>query len=175
MKETARLHSSYNPAGEAQRYIDSLALKKETEIYILIEPGMGYITACLRKEKPDARIIALHAGTTPAALLPENEPDVMWAADNKTGLREFLEQQIPDIEAEKIKIIEWRPGLAVYGAQYRNILSETAEFVKQADANARTQNRFGRKWFRNFFRNLLSPARQRLLSLSLCRDFFCCN
>jgi hypothetical protein len=44
--------------------------------------------------------------------------------------------------------------MGVYGEAYVKLLSETTEFIKRADANARTVRQFGRRWFRNFFRNL---------------------
>ena len=149
------LHSRYNPVGEAERFLDSLDLKTGIRFFILIEPGMGYLSACLRKRNPNARIIALYAQMPPPSSLNENEPDTFWYPGLAIGLRSYLEQEIPDIEAYKIKIIEWRPALAAYGEAYRYLLSETADFIKHCDASARTQNRFGRKWLKNFFRNLL--------------------
>ncbi|MCL2833927.1 MAG: DUF115 domain-containing protein [Treponema sp.] len=148
------LHSAYNPAGEAERYINSLKLNNEIKYFILIEPGLGYLVPPLRKKNPAAVIIALYAGTLPQPLLPENIPDSFWHNGMGKNLSEFLEQEIPDTEASKIKIIEWRPALAVYGGAYRNLLSQAVIFIKQADASARTQKIFGRRWFRNFFRNL---------------------
>ena len=41
-----------------------------------------------------------------------------------------------------------------YGKEYLKLLSLTAEFLKRADAGRRTTAAFGRRWVRNFFKNL---------------------
>ena len=154
MQEAEALHSRYNPLGEAERYVDSLALDRDIRFFILIEPGMGYLSASLRKKYPGSRIIALHAKALPELLPLENHSDSYWFPGNGRSLRDFLEQEIPDAEAELIKVIEWRPALALYKEAYCFLLSETVEFIKQADASARTLKHFGQRWFRNFFSNL---------------------
>jgi len=42
----------------------------------------------------------------------------------------------------------------VYGSAYLALVEESAAFIKRSDANARTLNAFGKRWFRNFLRNL---------------------
>jgi hypothetical protein len=66
----------------------------------------------------------------------------------------FLEGEIPDTEAGTVKLIEWRPALALYGKTCLELLRTAANFIRRADANARTLRGFGRRWARNFFRNL---------------------
>ena len=154
MEKVRALHSRYNPTGEAERFLESLNLNDSIKIFILMEPGMGYLVPCIRKKNPAARIIALYAERMPGSTPKENLPDVSWSPQMKKPLRLFLEDEIPDIEAKAVKLIEWRPSLAVYGESYRYLLSETVEFIKQVDASARTQNQFGKRWFKNFFRNL---------------------
>ena len=152
------LHSRYNPVLEAKRYIDSLSLSEKCRYCILIEPGMGYMIAPLRERLPSAKIIALHAGTIPLAetSLVASCPaaDSQWFAELGIPIQDFLEREINDTEAAEIRILEWRPALAVYGQAYRTLIEESVEFVKRADANARTTKAFGKIWFRNFFRNL---------------------
>jgi hypothetical protein len=148
------LHSRYNPRGEAERYVNSLTLKDGIGFFILIEPGLGYLVPPLRKKNPAARIIALHCSKPDSLGERENAPDSFWYPESGAGLQDFLETEIPDTKAGAVRIIEWRPGLAVFGEKYLRLMEETAEFIKRNDANARTAGEFGRRWFRNFFRNL---------------------
>ena len=154
MPQTLALHSRYNPSGEAERYLDSLALEKSIGFFILIEPGMGYLSSCLRKKNPDSKIIALHAKALPEFIPEENRPDASWFPGAEMSLRKFLEQEIPEIPAQAVKVIEWRPALTIFREAYCFLLSETVEFIKQNDASARTVKQFGQRWFRNFFKNL---------------------
>jgi hypothetical protein len=67
---------------------------------------------------------------------------------------EFLEKEVPDIDSRNIRVIEWRPSMNFYGEDYVKLLSIVADFLKRADAGRRTTAAFGRRWFRNFFKNL---------------------
>ena len=146
------LHSRYNPLGEAERYLDSLDLHGDFRFFILIEPGIGYLLSPLRQRYPSSKIISIHAKDMPEMI---SRPDSFWYPGSKKSLRDFLEQEIPETEAALIKVIEWRPAMAVYKEAYRFLLSETVEFLKQTDASARTMKQFGQKWFKNFFKNLI--------------------
>jgi hypothetical protein len=121
--------------------------------FILIEPGRGYLFPSLREKNPDAKINALHSAA-PEYTGVAGGPDAVWHPGTGGTLQNFLENEIPDTKAENIKIIEWRPGLAVFGEAYLRLMEETAEFIKRADANARTTGEFGRRWVKNFFKNL---------------------
>jgi hypothetical protein len=152
------LHSRYNPAGEAEKYIDALTLREGLLFLILIEPGLGYIIPLLRKRFPEVSIISLHVSdffTDPD--LPVSgglKPDAAWSPGMGVALGRFLEERIPDIEAAAVGLVEWRPSLAAYGEGYLRLLSETVEFIKRSDANKRTLRGFGRRWFKNVFRNI---------------------
>ncbi|MDR1863747.1 MAG: DUF115 domain-containing protein [Treponema sp.] len=148
------LHSRYNPRGEAERYVNSLTLKEGIRFFILIEPGLGYLVPPLRKKNPAAKVIALHCARPGAPGEGENSPDSSWHPESGLALQDFLEKEIPDTKAGTVKIIEWRPGLGVFGEQYLRLMEETVEFIKRVDASARTAGEFGRRWLGNFFRNL---------------------
>jgi hypothetical protein len=72
----------------------------------------------------------------------------------EASILEFLEKEVPDTDIKNIRIIEWRPSMKFYGKEYVKLLSLTAEFLKRADAGRRTTAAFGRRWVRNFFKNL---------------------
>jgi len=161
-EKTASLHSRYNPQGEAERYIESLSLNGNIRFFILIEPGMGYMVAPLKRKAPRAKIIALHAekpvqipaAKEPTAKLPTVAADSEWYPETGVSVQEFLEAEIPDSEAHEIRLLEWRPALNVYGHLYRTLVEEAAAFIKRSDANARTTKAFGSRWFKNFINNL---------------------
>jgi hypothetical protein len=147
------LHSRYNPRGEAERYIEALKPGPEVQYFILIEPGLGYLVPVLRERRPGAKIIALHLDHAFRAAAGESGVPA-WFPGEGTELRQFLEDQIPDTEARFVRLVEWRPSLRVYGEKYLGLLSEAAEFIRRIDANSRTARNFGRRWLKNFFKNL---------------------
>jgi hypothetical protein len=146
------IHSRYNPMIEAERYINLLNPRGCLEYIILAECGLCYVIEPLRKKFPTAKIISLHlsafyTGRSYAAA------DAEWTPDSPLSLNVFLENEIADIEADKIKIIEWRPAASVYGREYLNLIKNITTFVKRTDANKRTMSAFGRRWLKNIIRN----------------------
>jgi len=109
----------------------------------------------LKEKFNNSKIIALHADEQ-----IKNEQELkhkcsasLYSAD-RSEIKLFLEKEIPDIEIEKISIIEWRPSQNYYKGAYVELLSVTAQFLKQTEAGRRTTSVFGKRWFKNFFKNL---------------------
>jgi hypothetical protein len=148
------LHSRYNPQKEAEKYLTSLDLPQSIRFFILIEPGREYLIPLLHRQFPVAKIIALHLDALSIPTAAQEIPVRRWIPEQGIPLQTFLEQEIPDTLATVIRVIEWRPALAAYGEGYRKLLEETVDFIKRIDANMRTTRAFGRRWFRNFFKNL---------------------
>jgi hypothetical protein len=149
------LHSRYNPAGEAEKYVNALVFREVPRFLILMEPGRGYMIPLLARKFPEAKIIVIHAEAQES---PDTSnlkiPPTVWEPACGVSLERFLEQEIPDIEAAAVRIIEWRPALALYGEAYRRLMAETVAVIKRLDANKRTTRTFGLRWFKNFFRIL---------------------
>jgi hypothetical protein len=161
------LHSRYDPAGEAEKYIAALNPHALIRFFILLEPGLGYMIPVLRRLSPHAKLIALHISdffveappaSTRSSQTTEYGPAiesgaVHWSPGREQALQDFLEREIPDVGADAVRIIEWRPALMAYGSAYKELLAEAAAFIRRIDANVRTVRGFGCRWFRNFIRN----------------------
>jgi hypothetical protein len=166
------LHSRYDPLAEAERYLDSLKLDAGIRYIILAECGLCYLIEPLRKKFPKAKIVSLHIRKfyrhKSAA-----QPDAEWLPDSSVKRGAFLENEIDDTEAGRIKIIEWRPSADVYGEEYLNLVKDIAVFVKRADANKRTRTAFGHRWLKNVIRNCLLFNRDFNIALPA-RNAACC-
>jgi len=103
----------------------------------------------LQERFKTSKIIALHVN----AGLPQSEIPELHSTE-KAEVQKFLETEIPETDASRICIIEWRPSLNYYKENYVKLLSAAVEFIKRADAGNRTTAVFGKKWVRNFFKNL---------------------
>ena len=146
------LHSRYNPQSEAERYIDSLNLKTNIKYFILIEPGRGFLIPVLQEKFKESKIIVLHIEKQDD--LPDIDSDIpVFTGTEPAQVQGFLESNIKD-NIENVKIIEWRPSLNHYKELYVKLLSAVVSFLKRTDAGNRTTALFGKRWVRNFFRNL---------------------
>jgi hypothetical protein len=65
-----------------------------------------------------------------------------------------LETHIKNIKTDRIRIIEWRPSLNYLKDAYVKIFSAAAAFLKRTDAEKRTTAVFGKRWIKNFFKNI---------------------
>lgn len=177
------LHSRYNPQAEAERYLDALSISPVVRCCILIEPGLGYMIPILSRRFPGARIIALHLAPDHAARAADPAVDsrmnrtaentAHWDPALGLSAEDFLGRELEELAKEggecgpeSIRIIEWRPSREYYGDSYVKLLAAAAAALRRFDAERRTTRAFGRRWFRNFLKNL------RLLNRSpLLRDF----
>jgi hypothetical protein len=141
------LHSRYNPEAEAKKYIASLEIPRETTHFILIECALGYIIPVLRAKYPDSVIVALHAARETYGLQESFKADFDWYPETPRHIQTALERDIP--EDAHIKIVEWRPSLAVYPDEYRLLLKTAADFLKQHTMNQRTAAYFAKRWKKN--------------------------
>jgi hypothetical protein len=154
LSDNPRIHSAYDPQKEAQKYIDSLTIPPGIVYFILIECGSGYMIPVLRAQFPSAKLISLHISSKYLSGADGYKPDAEWSPSSSLTCTAFLERHIKEIESDKIKIIEWRPALALDGKTYARILSETAAFIKITDANKRTSRYFAKRWQNNIMKNI---------------------
>jgi hypothetical protein len=174
----ALLHSRYDPRAEAERYLTALSIPPGIRCFILIEPGLGYMIPILSGRFPRARIIVLQVSAhRDGAVRPVHDGDtVYWDPETGTAAEDFLGQELDSLAEggnssgevfgpEAVKIIEWRPSLKLYGDSYVRLLAAAAAALRRFDAERRTLRAFGRRWFRNFFRNLRILRRFPLYSL----------
>jgi hypothetical protein len=118
---------------------------------------LGYIIPVLREKFKDSKIIVLHIDdkTQSAENQASSTPNISILHGTETQtVQKFLEKEIFSIDASLIRIIEWRPSLQFYGDTCLKLLSLVVEFIKQMDAEKRTVSAFGRRWIKNFFKNL---------------------
>jgi len=136
------------------RYIDSLDIKSDVQCFILIEPGRGYLVSALRERFKDSKIIVFHIDESLKGCEPSDSSVPALYSTDANSVQSFLERETPETDSSAIRIIEWRPSLNFYGEKYVKLLSHVVEFIKRLDAGHRTTSAFGRRWFKNFFKNL---------------------
>ena len=159
--ETA-LHSRYDPVSEAEKYIDSLRLTPYN-CFILLEPGLDYLSAVIKKKYPRARIISLHCSSffdRENFLLKNNagnfseECSSSWNPASGKTLEDFLELTLQDADAADIKLIDWKPSVSIYGKSCLDLASRTVECIRRISAGRKTAANFGRRWIKNALHNL---------------------
>jgi hypothetical protein len=142
------LHSKYNPEAEAEKYIASLELPRDTTHFILIECASGYIIPVLKTKFPDTAVFSQHCKRVPARPFTA---DFELYPETPRHIRNLLEKEIP--ENARLKIIEWRPSLSVYKKEYLALLETAADFLRFHTMNRRTAAYFEKRWAKNMENN----------------------
>jgi len=115
---------------------------------------MGFIIPVLHEKFKNSKIIALHIDNSIKS--DENHANtVSLYSIEPQEIQAFLEKELTEIDASLIYIIEWRPSMNYYREAYVKLLSIVVEFIKRINAEKRTTLYFGRRWIRNFFKNLI--------------------
>jgi hypothetical protein len=156
-----KLHSVYDPALEAEKFIASLQIKETCRYFILIEPGLDYLACALEKQYPRSNLLILHcsaffSGENLASILPEimqnNAPS--WNPGCKESLEDFLDNYIAAADASEIQLIEWKPSVNAYSRDCVDLAARTVEYIRRVSAGKKTVKQFGRRWLKNAIRNL---------------------
>ena len=152
------LHSRYNPVLEAEKYIDSLSLMPY-KYFILLEPGLGYLAAALKKRFPASQVISLHCSSfynKNNSILKNIDHNwiLNWDPLTPDSLEDFLEITLSDADASDIKLIEWQPSVNIYGETVLDLTSRTVECIRLISAGRKTARNFGKRWFKNALHNL---------------------
>ncbi len=153
------LHSRYSPYKEAERFVDSLKLKDPLGIYVLIEPGLGYLTLELKKRFPSALFVELHC-TDQLEGLYLSGPVARWSPSQfkttNTSFYSFLAKHIPDTGLGRVKILECPPAERAFGETYRMIRTQLITFLQERRATVHTTGIFGHRWLFNSIKRILN-------------------
>jgi len=106
----------------------------------------------LREKFRNSKIIVLHVDDSFSQI--DDQQSNIPILYGTANVQDFLEREVPEIDPSNIRIIEWRPSMNHYGESYVKLLSGAVEFIKRIDAGKRTVSVFGRRWVKNFFKNL---------------------
>jgi len=149
------LHSKYDPPREAKRYLSSLSLSPQTGIFILLEPGAGYLSRELLLRFPHALVLEIHCDSR-FHCTDISQTLFSWSPGSGESLRSFLSSHISEYDLGIIQIIEWQPANKIFGKEYVGIQHMVQSFLQEKRSVVHTTGKFGHRWIKNIFRNILN-------------------
>ncbi|UTC68164.1 MULTISPECIES: 6-hydroxymethylpterin diphosphokinase MptE-like protein [unclassified Treponema] len=151
MIKQIKLHSSYNPQKEAERFSGTIG--GNPKIIVITEPGESYLAPILRKRFPESKLIAMRY-TDNYFLDSDKLWDNVWrpASGNPAF---FLINNIPDEFLASALFLPWKPAENVWPDSASRIWKEISEAVKIIQSIIATRNFFGKKWLKNMGENFI--------------------
>ncbi|WP_444818324.1 DUF115 domain-containing protein [Treponema denticola] len=151
MIKQVKLHSSYNPQKEAERFSDTI--QGNPKIIVITEPGESYLASALRKKFPKAKLIAMRY-TDNYFLESDKFWDRVWrpASGNPSF---FLVNNIPDEFLSSTLFLPWKPAEKVWPDSASWVWKEISEAVKIIQSLIATRSFFGKRWLKNMGDNFI--------------------
>ena len=146
-----KLHSSYNPQKEAERFCDSI--KGSPQIIIVTEPGESYLAPALRKKFPDAKLIAMRYTDT-FFLDSDKLWDNVWRPASGNAVF-FLVNNIPDEYLPATVFLPWKAAENIWPKSADSTWKDISEAVKIIQSIIATRSFFGKKWLKNMGDNFI--------------------
>lgn len=146
-----KLHSSYNPQKEAERFSDSI--KGCPKIIILTEPGESYLAPVLRKKFPETKLIAMRYTDT-FFLDSDKLWDSVWRPASGDAAF-FLINHIPDEYLPSTIFLPWKAAENIWPQSADAVWKDIAKAVKIIQSVIATRSFFGKKWLKNMGDNLI--------------------
>ncbi|UTC76257.1 DUF115 domain-containing protein [Treponema sp. OMZ 792] len=162
MIKQVKLHSSYNPQKEAERFSDTI--QGSPKIIVITEPGESYLASALRKKFARAKLIAMRY-TDNYFLDSDKLWDAVWrpVSGNPSF---FLVNNIPDEFLSSTLFLPWKPAEKVWPDSASWVWKEISEAVKIIQSVIATRSFFGKRWLKNMGDNFIYS--ERIVN----RDFF---
>jgi hypothetical protein len=162
------IHSSFNPLKEAEKYVNTLFsdLKIYPNTIILITPGLNYLYDVLKKKYPYSKYIIFHADKK-IYNHTENKystQDCVWYDGSPEELNTFLRKRLREIDLKGLQVITWKPSVKAFLSLSETIETKITDIIREYNGNINTTNYFGKRYFKNITKNLISLSATLLLN-----------
>jgi hypothetical protein len=147
-----RLHSRYDPAREAARFVDSCGIRFNPFCVVVTEPGESYLSPALRERFPSAILVALRYDQ---ARFSDSDSrwDAVWRPGTDVALPAFLFNIIPDECLPLTVFLPWKPADDAWPIEAKSVWRDIASVIRTQASVMHTRDHFGRRWFSNMIRN----------------------
>ncbi len=174
------LHSRYDPLREAERFLQSSLPPDPPSVVLLLGAGLGYLTRCIRRRFPAARVIAFYydreiyergagresgggresgAGGESGGRPDPARPDLGWHPGLPEAADAWLRRRLGELDLEGLRLVEWPPSSRIYPSTARAVRRAVEQVLRELRGSLVTTRAAGRRWIRNSFLNFChTPA-----------------
>ena len=157
------LHSSYNPAVEAQRALAGVPVR-DGALYVLMGAGLAYnLDALLKRikdegalncrillfEKNPAFMLAFAERLAGAAAPPDYGFTYICAGNDEGFIERFIKNRIDYVNFSSVEFIEHKPSMALYGDFYREKREQVRLLLREQLQNMLTRFELEGLWIAN--------------------------
>ncbi len=150
-----RLHSTYDPTREAERFVRAAINGKHFSTILLLGAGLGHIIRAVTECCPHAKLIVVFYSQEIFSWCRE-KPSFCWLPGRPQSILSFLREQVHELDLEGLKILEWTPSSRAFPELSKAANQTVGQLIKELRGSLVTTIAFGKRWIRNSFLNFLS-------------------
>ena len=165
------LHSPYDPAREARRFVEASLGHHAPSAVVVLGEGLGYVSEAVESLYPGTRLIRIFyskevmtmgntrrrgAGADASAAAGPGGSGAAWCPGRKDGLNVFLAASLGELDLEGLRLIEWPPSARIFPAVSRNANDSVHRLVQELNGSLATTLAAGRLWMRNAIANFIA-------------------
>ena len=152
------IHSGIDPEKEAEKYLAShIKNNANPSLILILFPGLNYLYNSLRKYFPNTNIITVHLNSE---MYNNSVADIqdskVWHPLSNSELKQFLYDNIREIEVKKLLVYTWEPVIKAFPAESKKYSNIVEQVLTEYNSNITTTNYFGKKYLKNLFTNILA-------------------
>jgi len=107
------MHSPYDPAREADRFVQEILGTERPATVIVLGECMGHVTEAVARRWPGSRLIsAMYAAEIAQASPLRGVP--VWHPGAPLAFSEFLRHHLDELQIEGLRIVEWPPAARAF-------------------------------------------------------------
>ena len=148
------MHSPYDPAREAERFVrESFGADLPSTVIVLGECA-GHVAEAAARLRPGALVLAAVYSEEIARAVPLRGIP-WWHPGVPVPFSEFLRAQLDELRIEGLRVLEWPPAARAFPGVSRTVREGLRQVVQELNGSLVTTVAAGRIWLRNSMANFL--------------------
>ena len=152
-----RLHSRFDPSGEAVRYLDDSLGDRRPSCVLILGGGEDWLSEAARKRLPGSLIVSLQFDPAFRGL-ERPGADLRWYPDSG-ALYGFLARAITERLDGGVVVVGWKPSERAYPRIAAEIYRNLRQALEDFTSDAATIRFWSRRWMENALRNFMAAER----------------
>src|SRR5271169_898023 len=124
------MHSPYDPAREATRFVQETMGAERPATVIVLGECMGHVTEAVARLRPESILIAaVYSPEIARASVLRGVP--VWHPGTAVAFSQFLRSHLGELQIEGLRIVEWPPAAHAFPAVSRSATEAVRQVVQE--------------------------------------------
>src|SRR5208282_3378561 len=139
------MHSPYDPAREAERFVQESLGDENPSTVIVLGECVGHIVRAVARLKPGASLLAAVYSPGIAQAAPVQGVRT-WHPGARGTFSDFLRGNLGELQIEGLRVMEWQPAARAFPEVSRAANEAVRQVVQELNGSFVTTVASGRRW-----------------------------